>query len=863
LQFLITQAQTGPSDPPAEFVWRVDSMPPTSGTIPAGQTCSTTATEPNCTEMTKNSSGLESAVLTIYVTSPGPHDLWVYAQDAAGNESGTTNGPSGSVWTFSGKADPPASFTGGSTLQANFDSALGAGDSFDNVMISSQDGTPGTANADGSGNAFDRLELENDGWEPNGGVTVDGATFSLPDFGTGAADNLLSAGQVIGTGSTGLAGSTAAQGSSLVFLATSTSATVRVGGYAGTGANDSGAYVSDATAPSTPAGYTVTGSYCTGVAAIAGSCQPASGTIDYYSNGTNGCPAQQSYTLAVPDWVSGPSDIAAAEFPERDNPSGEQSDNPNVYAFAVPINPSCTITSIALPDVSQSVVGTLGVGVTENLPSLHVLGVALRNTTTADPQVGTIVDGTGSTAAPATPAGQAWTGAFESPIEDAFDPPSGDAWGDQTIRIAVSPNVSAAVGADIRIRLSNPGFWSADGTGPLKIGAATIASQSSGAVPTSGTLQTLTFGGADSATIPVGGDIYSDPLPLGFAVTAGKDLLVTLYLENVSVPVLPLNSFPSGGMSWFASSATPNETANTTGTPFASDGGYSQDSVPILTGVDVTTPAEQIGPNATDLVEYPGQPTVVVAGDNVIDGSTSSAKQDAQDAPSQRLAGQLAGQLTQLAASQQAAGANAPLYGVVDAGTSANQVTEDGPWIGDGGNPGSPGGENLLGRLDRDILAEPGVGTVVIDEGLEDLLFQDGLASIQTTLEDDYAILAKQLNAFGIQVYIGTLTPCGGYSNSTNSNVCDANTESARVAVNNDIDGVAGACVAQFSSAVAESGTSSPVDLAAADNAGDGVNLTLGAAGGYAQLAQAVMSTATNVFTPCPIGPAGPPVPET
>ena len=65
VQFTIAQAPTGPVDPPAEFVWGFDQTPPTSGTIPAAQTCTTTVAESNCTEMTKNSSGLESAIVTI------------------------------------------------------------------------------------------------------------------------------------------------------------------------------------------------------------------------------------------------------------------------------------------------------------------------------------------------------------------------------------------------------------------------------------------------------------------------------------------------------------------------------------------------------------------------------------------------------------------------------------------------------------------------------------------------------------------------------------------------------------------------------------------------------------------------------
>jgi hypothetical protein len=866
VQFTITQASTGPADPPVQFVWGFDQAPPTSGTIPAAQTCSTTAVEPNCTEMTKNSSGLETATVSIKVPSPGPHDLTVYAVDAAGNQSGTTNGAtSGYSWTFTGAADPATTFYGGGTLQANFDDALKADLSFDNVMISTQAGSPGNGKADGE-NAFDEQELQNDGWEPGGQLTVDGATFTLPSFGTTSdtADNLLAAGQLISTDSTGQDGSTAAQGSALEFLATSTNASVQVAGAAGTGASDSVAYVGDPTAPSTPVGYGVTGSGCAGFIGLnttVGSCVAATGTVNYYTDGgTNGCPASSSYTLAVPDWIDGPTDLAAAVFPSRDTSSGQQADSPKVYAFAVPINPSCTVTSIALPDVSDSVLTTIGSGITQALPSLHILGMALRNTTTADPTVGSTVDGAGtqqSPVSPATPAGQAWTGAFESPIEDAFYPPSGDTWGNQTIRIAASPNVSASAGAQIRIRLSNPGYWSADGTGPLKIGAATIAPRVSGAVPQSGTMQTLTFNGGDSATIPVGGDIYSDPLSLNFPVTAGQDLLVSLYLENPSVPVLPLNSYPSGGMAWFAPSTLGNETADTTGTPFTSGGGYSLYSVPILTGVDVTTPEESIsGSNsAAPPTEYPGEPTVVVAGDNVIDGSTASAQQDGPDAPSQRLAGYLASDLAQ---------SGTPLYGVVDAGVPSNLVTEDGSFYGNGTSAsGVPGGQSLISRLDRDILAEPGVGTVIVDEGLEDMLWDDGSTNGQTLLKDDYDIIQEQLEGFGVQSYIGTLTPCGGYSNTVTKTACNAATETARTTINASLSDLAGACIPDLSAAVAQSGTSGPVDLATANNIGDDVNLTQGSSGGYAALATTVVSTANNPLSPCPIEPVGPALPAT
>ena len=451
----------------------------------------------------------------------------------------------------------------------------------------------------------------------------------------------------------------------------------------------------------------------------------------------------------------------------------------------------------------------------------------MRNTTTATPEVnGTSVS---------SPAGQAWTGAFASPIEDAFAPPAGTTESDQTVRIALAPNVAVPAGSSqVRIRLSNPGFLSGDGTGALNIGAATIDLQaidgSNGAEPAQAQAPVpLTFHGAASVTVPEGGDVYSDPLTLPFAVTTTRNLLVSLWITNTTLPGLPLNSFASGALAWFSPAGSGNDTADTTGTPFTGTGSRLVGAVPLLTGLDVTTPAVSSGGVTTS----PGQPTVVVAGDNVIDGYTSDALSDALHDPSQRLAGQLVSQ-------KLAAG-----YGVVDAGVEANQVMSDGS---------SYGGVSLLARLDRDILAEPDVGTVIIDEGLQDLL-RDASSSTSSTadlaegnLEDAYQALESQLHAFGINVIIATLTPCAGYTGSSLSDSCTTGAgvtvDASRQDVNSTTidDTPVPYCYADFDAAV--SNGASPEALASDDNAGDGVNLTLGGpTSGYGVLAPAVFSS--------------------
>jgi hypothetical protein len=712
-----------------------------------------------------------------------------------------------------------------SSLQGNFDAALAKGASYDNVMISTASGSPGNANADGIGNALDEAELKSAGWASGGMVTIDGATFTLPQFGTSSdtADNLLADGQTLGAGGGGI------QGSALVFLATSTNGFVQVPGAVGTGSPDAGALQHDPTAPYTPSGYGITGSGCSAVLAIntTATCTPAIGQINYATGCATG--NQGSYTLAVPDWVSGPLDISSLQTASRDHPGGQQADTPSVYAFAVPLDPSCTVTSVQLPDVGDSVSAQLTSGLTASQPALHILGMAVRNTTTATPAVGTYVGGTGSQTSPESPSGQAWTGAWESPIEDAFSPPSGDTWGDQTVRIAFAPNTQVPAGTDVRIRLSNPGFLSGDGDGPLTIGAATLGSQASSGGPVlDASPQQLTFGGSDSVTIPVGGDVYSDPLSLSDVITEGGVLSVEL--TNSKLSVLPLNSFPSAGRAWFAPSSTPNETADTTGTPFTSGGGYAVSAVPLLAGFDVTTPEATY-----NLSQYPGEPTVVVAGDNVIDGPQSSAESDATDTPSRMLAGMLdrdgaAGSL------YAAGGGPGGGYGITDADIQSNMVLQDGDTAG-----GIPGGQSLLARVDRDILAEPDVGTVILDEGLQDILATDGAPGEVTNLTDAYQVIQQQLAGFGVgQVIFGDLTPCGGFTDAADSQQCDAQAETARLKVNQDVDGLSGIREADFSGAVAAAGDASPADLAPADDAGDHVNLTLADGGGYAALATAV-----------------------
>src|SRR5262249_60634209 len=106
-------------------------------------------------------------------------------------------------------------------------------------------------------------------------------------------------------------------------------------------------------------------------------------------------------------------------------------------------------------------------GVSYPMPALHILGMAVRDTTTATPAA------TGTAVALAT---GVWTGAFASPIETSFSPTFA-LWGNQTFRVALPMAAGAPAGAGVRIRLSDPAFQASPPGPPVVIGAATLARQ--------------------------------------------------------------------------------------------------------------------------------------------------------------------------------------------------------------------------------------------------------------------------------------------------------------------------------------------------------------------------------------------------
>ena len=107
-------------------------------------------------------------------------------------------------------------------------------------------------------------------------------------------------------------------------------------------------------------------------------CEEPAGVITYESG--SGVP-EQNFSLAVPDWVSGPAGAAAVTFPDRANATGTAAGSTKIYAFSIPISPAAPVASVTLPDLGAMVAAATGIA----WPAVHIFGIAVANTTTATP----------------------------------------------------------------------------------------------------------------------------------------------------------------------------------------------------------------------------------------------------------------------------------------------------------------------------------------------------------------------------------------------------------------------------------------------------------------------------------------------
>ncbi|QHC20892.1 SGNH/GDSL hydrolase family protein [Streptomyces sp. GS7] len=321
---------------------------------------------------------------------------------------------------------------------------------------------------------------------------------------------------------------------------------------------------------------------------------------------------------------------------------------------------------------------------------------------------------------PAAPAASGrWVGTWSAAAASA-EPGTQDGYAQMSIRNVVHTSVG---GTDARIQLSN-----LFGTRPLTFSHASLALAAGTGDPTAaaGTMRRLSFGGEHSVTIPIGGQITSDPVRL--AVPGDADLLVTTYSP---APSGPATYHPYARQTSYL--ARGDRTEDATGTAYTEQSPYWR----YLTGVDVWSTR--------------AQGTVVALGDSITDGITSTPGANHR--------------WTDFLAARLRDEPDVPRYGVLNEGISGNRLLINGSRY-------SPtNGPSALARLDRDALSRAGVKAVVVEIGLNDLF------KSPRQLDPDKVLagmrrLVREAHARGVRVIGSTLTPFGahrGYSHRLNA----------------------------------------------------------------------------------------------
>ncbi|MDT3720190.1 SGNH/GDSL hydrolase family protein [Pseudomonas oryzihabitans] len=281
---------------------------------------------------------------------------------------------------------------------------------------------------------------------------------------------------------------------------------------------------------------------------------------------------------------------------------------------------------------------------------------------------------------------------------------------DQTVRQVAR----LSLGGD-RVRLL---FSNAYGRQPVTLGPVTLALPTATATAGSiaaDSLKTVTFSGQPTSVIPAGGELLSDPVSLPVADLA--QVVVSFYLPRPT----PMTTFHWDGRQtgWIVP-------GDQTRTLRLATGGQALETTarPLLAGVQVATATPRR--------------SVVVIGDSITDGATASLDRDQRwpDVLAERLAPQG--------------------VAVVNAGISGARLLNDGM------------GVKALDRLDRDVLAQPGVASVIVLLGINDIAWP-GTAFARTasrpTLEEliaGYRQLVQRAHARGLRVMGATLTPFAG-----------------------------------------------------------------------------------------------------
>lgn len=286
----------------------------------------------------------------------------------------------------------------------------------------------------------------------------------------------------------------------------------------------------------------------------------------------------------------------------------------------------------------------------------------------------------------------------------------------QTIRQRVTLSKG---GLALRIKFTNE-----FGTKPVQIGAASVAYRDERTGETKRVA--VTFGNSQSVAIPAGAPILSDQVSL--ITQDGSTIAIDAFFPN-ETPVTTLHQHglqagevtPPGNFTM--SDAWPG------GSPFTL----------LYDPVNQKKSFARAFLSEVDVTPATAAKTIVALGDSITDGygSTPDMNNRWPDFLNRRI--QTAGKP----------------FAIVNQGISGNQVLANGA------------GQSALARFDRDVLAPPGVRTIILLEGINDIVFSGGLIpgisrpDIITADEviGGYRQLIARAHAHGLRILGGTLTP--------------------------------------------------------------------------------------------------------
>lgn len=271
----------------------------------------------------------------------------------------------------------------------------------------------------------------------------------------------------------------------------------------------------------------------------------------------------------------------------------------------------------------------------------------------------------------------------------------------------VRQRVRVAVdGARLRVVLTN-----VYGDTPLVVGAADLAIAGQGPDGLAGSDRILTFSGRTTVSIPAGAAWVSDPVAM--PTRAGDHVLLSLYLPQPTAPA----TFHWEGLedAWIAD----GNAAAATRFRFSA-------RAPVRLFVSAVQ------------VEADSPKLIVAFGDSITDGNASTPGEERRwpDFLSRALGDRG--------------------IAVVNGGISGARLLAGGM------------GESALARLDRDVLAQPGVNTVVVLMGINDIAWPgtpfapDAPMVDADTLIAGYRQLIARAHGSGVRIVGATLTPFEG-----------------------------------------------------------------------------------------------------